>query len=190
MVRRVALQTHGRWPVIGAVGLLPVSAAALARPTLRPLAALLWHQTEEWVWPGAFLPWINREVLGSDDDEFPIDRQIGFTINVVFGWGLSLVSAAGPRAATAATALYVTHLGNAALHVSWAMRHRRYDPGVVTSIVTLTPTAVVGLRAVRRDGRVPRGARTIGVVVGVLFSTSLVPLLKRRMRAHGRTSSS
>jgi hypothetical protein len=179
----MSLDTHGRWPVVGAAGLLPVSAAAVTRPSLRPLAALLWHQTEEWVWPGWFLPWINREVLGSDEDEFPIDRVLGFTINVVFGWGLSLATAAGPRATTPTTALYVSHLGNAALHVSWAIRNRRYDPGVVTAIATLLPTAVAGLRGVARDTRVPHRALNAGVIGGVLLSTGLVPMLKLRMRA-------
>jgi hypothetical protein len=88
----VELNTHGRWPLVGAAGLVPATAAAVTRAGLRPLAALLWHQTEEWVWPGSFLPWINREVLGSDEDELPIDRRIGLIINVVFGWGLSIAS--------------------------------------------------------------------------------------------------
>src|SRR5437764_15415942 len=119
------IETHGRWPVVGAISLLPVTAAATRQEGLQPLAALLWHQTEEWVWPGAFLPWINRQVLGSDEDEFPIDRRLGFIINVAFGWGLSLGSLAGPPLAGATTALYVSHLGNVALHVSWAARHGR-----------------------------------------------------------------
>src|ERR1700733_10858231 len=111
--------------------------AASRRPGLRPLAALLAHQTEEWVWPGAFLPWINREVLGSDEDEFPIDRDLGFAINVLFGWGLSTASIAGPPTAAPTALLYVSHLGNAGLHLSWAARHRRYDPGSITALATL-----------------------------------------------------
>ena len=185
----MSLETHGRWPVVGAAGLLPVSAAAVKRPILRPLAALLWHQTEEWVWPGSFLPWINREVLGSDEDEFPIDRLLGFAINVVFGWGLSLMTAAGPSAAIPSTALYVSHLGNTALHVSWAIRNRRYDPGVVTAVATLVPTAIAGLRGVARDDRVTHRAQNAGVIGGVLFSTGLVPMLKLRVRGRRRSRS-
>lgn len=36
----MSLETHGRWPVVGGAGLLPVSAAAAKRLALRPLAAL------------------------------------------------------------------------------------------------------------------------------------------------------
>jgi Protein of unknown function with HXXEE motif len=181
----VELETHGRWPLVGGVGLLPVTAAAARQPGLRPLAALLWHQTEEWVWPGAFLPWINRDVLGSSDDEFPIDRRLGFIINVVLGWGLSLGSLAGRRVASLTTALYVSHLGNAALHVSWAARHRRYDPGSVTAVLTLTPVAVSGLSRLVGDPAVPTFALRAGVAGGMAVSAGLVPALKSRLRRRG-----
>jgi hypothetical protein len=149
---------------------------------LRPLAALLWHQTEEWVWPGAFLPWINREVLGSDQDEFPIDRPLGFIINVVFGWGGSVATMAGPRGAAPAAVLYVTHLGNLGLHLSWAVRHRRYDPGCVTAVATLAPVAVSGLRGLAADPEVSRRTLRLGVAGGLALSLALVSSVKLRLR--------
>ncbi|MGH2832647.1 MAG: HXXEE domain-containing protein [Solirubrobacteraceae bacterium] len=178
----MSLETHGRWPLAGALGLIPISVAALKRPVLRPLAALLWHQTEEWVWPGSFLPWINREVLGSDVDEFPIDRRIGLILNVMFGWGFSLTPLAGARATAPAALLYTTHLGNSALHVSWAVRHRRYDPGTITSVTTLAPVAIIGLRALTNDPQVSRRALRAGVLGGLVMSATLVPALKWRIR--------
>jgi hypothetical protein len=172
--------THGRWPHVAAAALFPVAAAAFKRPALRPLAALLLHQTEEWVWPGGFLPWINREVLGSDQDEFPLNPRDGLVINVVFGWGASLATAAGPRAAAPAAFLYVSHLGNAGLHLSWAVKHRRYDPGAVTAVVTLLPTAIVGLKRLHRDPEVSRRDMAAGAAAGLAASALLPPLLKRR----------
>ncbi|HEY4095430.1 MAG TPA: HXXEE domain-containing protein [Baekduia sp.] len=178
----MTLETHGRWPLVAAAAAVPVMAAAVRRPVLRPLAALLWHQTEEWVWPGGFLPWINREVIGSDDDEFPLDRRLGLVINVGFGWGASLATAAGPRAAAPAALLYASHVGNIGLHVSWAIRHRRYDPGTVTALLTLTPVAVTGLRRLHRDPAVSRRALRAGILAGAVMSAGLPPLLKRRRR--------
>lgn len=175
-------ETHGRWPLLGAAGLMPVSVAAISRPRLRPLAALLWHQTEEWVWPGAFLPWINREVLGSGQDEFPLDRRLGLVINVVFGWGLSVASAAGPAAAAPAALLYTTHLGNAGLHLGWAARHRRYDPGCVTAAAALAPVAITGLCQLWRDPAASRRSLGRGLAAGLALSAALVPLLKLRGR--------
>lgn len=181
------LETHGRWPIVGAASVLPVSVAAIASPPARPLAALLWHQTEEWVWPGSFLPWINRDVLGSGEDEFPIDRRLGFLINVVLGWGLSVATMAGVPAASPAALLYVSHLGNAGLHVSWAIRHRRYDPGTVTAVATLTPVAIAGLRGLALEPSVSRRSLYAGIVAGVALSAGLVPMLKWRLR-RGRAS--
>ena len=149
---------------------------------MRPLAALLWHQTEEWVWPGSFLPWINREVLGSDEDEFPIDRRLGFAINVLFGWGVSLAAACGPRGAAPAAMLYTSNLSNLGLHVSWAARHRRYNPGTVISVAPLAPVAITGLRALAADPKVSPRAVRLGVVGGVAMSAALVPALKWRGR--------
>jgi hypothetical protein len=178
----MALETHGKWPLVGAAALGPVTAFAVSEPRLRPLAALLWHQTEEWVWPGGFLPWINREVLGGDEDEFPIDRRAGFAINVVFGWGLSAAAMAGSRAPAPAAALYVSHLGNAGLHVGWAARNRKHDPGLITAVVTLAPVAVIGLRELLRDESVSRRQVTAGAVAGAIIAGAMAPVMKLRLR--------
>jgi hypothetical protein len=180
----VMVETHGRWPLVAAGAAVPVTAIAIGRREWRPLAALLWHQTEEWVWPGSFLPWINREVIGSGDDEFPIDRRLGFIINVLFGWGFSIASAGGAPAAAPAALLYVSHIGNAGLHLSWAIRHRRYDPGCVTAAAALVPVAISGLRRLADDPAVSRRSFRAGIAGGAALSALLLPLMKRR--AHHR----
>ena len=182
MPERLRDRTHGRWPILGAAALMPVSAAAVRRPALRPLAGLLWHQTEEWVWPGSFLSWINREVIGSGEDEFPLDRRLGFVINVVFGWGASAATMGGPAAAAPAALLYTSHLGNAGLHVAWALRHRQYDPGTVTAVVILVPLAVGGLRRLAADPAVSRRALRAGSGGGVAVSLGLMASMKWRLR--------
>jgi Protein of unknown function with HXXEE motif len=181
-VSGVKRETHGRWPLVAAGAVAPVTAAAVRRAELRPLAALLMHQTEEWVWPGGFLPWMNREVLNSGEDAFPLDPRLGLVINVGLGWGTSLATMAGPRATAPAAFLYVSHLGNVALHVQWAVRHRRYDPGLLTALSTLTPTAVIGLRALLADPDVSRVAVAAGAAAGAASSVLLPRLLKRRSR--------
>ena len=175
------MQTHGRWPLVGAVAVAPVTALAVKRSELRPLAGLLRHQTEDWVWPGGFLPWINREVIGSGQDEFPLDRRLGFAINVVFGWGLSIASVAGAATAAPSTLLYVSDLGNTWLHISWAIRHRRYDPGSVTAVATLAPVGIMGLRRLANDHAVSRRTMGAGIAAGLALSVGLQPLMRRRL---------
>jgi hypothetical protein len=132
--------------------------------------------------PGSFLPWINRSVLGSEQDEFPIDRRLGFIINVILGWGGSLAAMKPSVAAAPVTALYVSHFGNTALHVSWAVRHRRYDPGVVTAVAALAPVATVGMRQLKADPLVSTRAIRLGLAQGLALSAGLIPALKLRLR--------
>lgn len=180
------VETHGRWPLVAVAALGPATFAAARQPRMRPLAALLWHQSEEWVWPGGFLPWINHEVLGSADAEFPIDRSLGFAINVLFGWGLSAVAADPERHPTSTAILCVSHLGNVGLHASWAARHRRYDPGLITAFATLMPVALAGLWRLHADPAVPARSVPLGIVGGVAISAGLVPALKYRLRRCAR----
>ena len=175
-------ESHGRWPLLGAVALAPVVAGSIREPRLVPMAALLAHQTEEWVWPGGFLPWINREVLGGDEDEFPIDRRAGFIINVGFGWLLSLTALAGAKAAAPQAMLYTSHIGNAGLHLGWAVRHRRYDPGLASAAVALLPVGVFGLKRLAADPEVKRSRLAGGIAAGVAFAAGMAPFFKFRLR--------
>ena len=123
--------------------------------------------------PGSTGRWI-----GSEEDEFPINRRLGFLINVVFGWELSIETVGGASAAARAALLYVSHLGNTSLHLSWAVRHRRYDPGCVTAVATLVPVAISGLRRLASDPAVARRSLRVGVAGGTALSAGLVPLMK------------
>jgi hypothetical protein len=173
---------HGRWPLAAAVGAAPVAIASVREPKLRPLAVLLAHQTEEWVWPGGFLPWINREVLGGLDDELPLDRRAGLIINVGFGWVLSLSILGGPRFAAPQAMLYASHVGNAGLHLGWAIGHRRYDPGLITGALGLLPVAVIGLKGLINDPEVDRRRLGAGIAAGAVFAAGMAPFFKRRLR--------
>lgn len=153
----------------------------MREPAARPAAALLFHQTEEWVWPGGFLPWINREVMGSDDDEFPIDRRLGFLINVGFGWGLTVLAAASTSPGPA-TALNVSHIGNAALHVGWGIRHRSLDPGIVSAVTALLPVGVLGISRAVRDPEADRRSIAVGAVAGLVIAAGMMPAMKLRLR--------
>ena len=159
----------------------------MREPAARPAAALLFHQTEEWVWPGGFLPWINRDVMGSDDDEFPIDRRLGFLINVGFGWGLTALAAAGTSPGPA-TALNVSHIGNAVLHVGWGLKHRRYDPGLVSAVTALLPVGAIGIARALRNPEVSRGSIAAGAAAGLVIAAGMMPSMKLRLHRRRATA--
>ena len=138
-----------------------------------------WHQTEEWVWPGGFLPWVNRDVLDSDRDEFPITRRLGFAINVGGGWALAAAAGVGGRRTPAlAAAVYAMLAANAVFHVAESARVRRYTPGLVTAVGLLGPVSAAGLAAIARQAG-PRSA-ALGAGIGVGASAAALGAIRRR----------
>lgn len=181
-------RTHGHWPW-AAAGLAPLATALAWSERERlaaddawvywlPLPALLWHQTEEWFVPGGFLPWFNREVLGSDEDEFPITRALGLRINVGLGWGGAIAAGlAGPRVPGLAAWVHAMNLGNVAVHVGAAVRERRWNPGLVSATAVFAP---LGIAALGRLGCTRQVA--LGVGAGAAVSALAFTGLRRRAR--------
>jgi Protein of unknown function with HXXEE motif len=175
-------RTHGRWPWLAAAGAVPATlAAARSNDALlwAPLPVYFWHQTEEWVWPGGFLPWVNHEVLGSDRDEFPLTRRLGFAINVGGGWAVAVAAGArGMRSPALVAAVHAMLAANAVFHVAQSARVRRYTPGLVTAAGLLSPISVAGLTAIaRRAG--PR-AVGLGAAIGLGASAAALGAIRRR----------
>jgi uncharacterized protein with HXXEE motif len=205
-VRRLTDRTHGRWPLVAAAAAIPATGALVTRREKlaredgavgwllwAALPAFFWHQTEEWVWPGGFLPWFNREVAGGGEDEFPITRAGGFAINVGFGWGLAVASGAlGMRAPTLGATVFASDLANAAMHLGLAARRRRRNPGTVTSALVFVPLGVAGLRAIARHPRGGRRPVAVGLALGALSGAGTFAVMRRRVagrRAGARAGS-
>jgi hypothetical protein len=146
------------------------------------LPILVSHQSEEWVWPGGFLPFCNVRLLGSDRPDWPLTERDGFRVNVIGGW---LSAVAGlvlwRRTPVIAAGVLCIEAGNALMHVSTAARERRYNPGVVTATLLLGPHAATGARWLARSGRVSRRQVGLASVAGAAFAA--LPLaMKVRMR--------
>jgi hypothetical protein len=187
-------RTHGRWPWLAAALAGPATATAIAqRERLRddgswvewlPLVALFWHQTEEWVWPGGFLPWINRDVLGSQEDEFPITRPLGLAINTGLGWGVGV--AAGVSRDPGLSALQLaTMAGNVGLHASQAARTGTRNPGLVTAVALFAPLTAAAFPALIR--RAPESRRRVAAfaALGAVLSVAMPAVLRLRLKSFG-----
>jgi Protein of unknown function with HXXEE motif len=175
-------RTHGRWPWLAAAGAVPATlAVARAQDPLlwAPLPAYFWHQSEEWVWPGGFLPWCNREVLGSDEDEYPITRRLGCAINTGGGWGLAALATLRGSPGLGA-AVYAMLAANAAFHVRESARVRGYRPGLVTAVALLAPVGVGGLAATAR--RAGAGRVALGAGLGLAASALQIMALRRKLQ--------
>jgi hypothetical protein len=167
---------HGRWPKVAAVA-APLSSAALYSQRERlgasgrwrwaAMPVLLWHQVEEWVWPGGFIEWLNRDVLGSSSDLAPLTPARAAFVNVRLGWGMSLAtSILGDRLPAVAIFACASNAANAALHLGWAARHRRWDPGAATALLLLLPWSAIGLRERLGPNGAPPAQQMLGLAAG------------------------
>ncbi len=184
--------SHGQWPKLAAVG-APLSSAAwlAARDRMTDEQRWLWaampillcHQFEEWVWPDGFMEWLNEDIFGSSEAQVPLDARTGFVVNVGFGWGVSLAASAfGERVEALPITVAISNVGNAFLHLGWAARHRRWDPGAATAALLMLPWSVAGLRRRLGPGAAPAGQQVAGVLAGVVSAAGLMATLRRRMR--------
>ena len=123
------------------------------------------HQTEEWVWPGGFLPFCNTRLLGSAPagKPRPLTERDGFHVNVTGGW-LSAVAglALWRRTPAVAAGVLLMEASNVLMHAGMAVRERCYNPGVVTATLLMGPHAAAGARWLARSGRVPRSQGLVG----------------------------
>lgn len=185
-------KTHGRWPWVAAVGAPPATVALYENrrrirtvgqaATWGALPLLLWHQTEEWVLPAGFLPWFNRSLWASGEDEFPLTPEVAFRVNVLAGWGVSLSAAARiNRAPWLASAVLASHVANGVLHVGAALSQRRYNPGLATA-PAMGAVGAIGTASLIKDHS--DGLRaTLGAVAGLAFSAALPLGMRRRIGA-------
>ena len=188
----MTLETHGRWPW-GAAGLVVPTwaAAAVRRGELLEdglwvaglaLPILVSHQTEEWVWPGGFLPFCNQRLLGSDRPDWPLTERDGFHVNVTVGWASAVAGLALWRLTpVAAAAVLWIEAGNVLMHTGVAIRERRYNPGVATAALLMAPHVAGGGRRLARSQRVSRSEGLVAAAVGIAFA-GLPLAMKARMR--------
>jgi Protein of unknown function with HXXEE motif len=191
-------ETHGRWPWVAAGLVVPTwSLAAARRSELREdglwvaglaLPILVSHQSEEWIWPGGFLPFCNTRLLGSDRPDWPLTERDGFHVNVTAGW-LSAVAglALWRRTPVVAAGVLWMEAGNVLMHTAMAMRERRYNPGVVTATVLMVPHAAAGTRWLAHSRRVSHRQGLLASAVGGTFA-GLPLAMKMRMRRASRLS--
>lgn len=193
----MAVETHGRWPLISAALVGPAWGAALARRdalqrddawvAMLALPILVAHQTEEWVRPGGFLPFCNERLLGSDRPTWPLTERDGFHVNVTLGWSTAIAAAAlWRRSAMPAAVVLWMEAGNTALHAGMAVRERRYNPGVVTGVALMGVHAAASARALRHSGRLGRRGATAAFALGIAIDVGLPVTMKRRMRRAAR----
>jgi hypothetical protein len=147
-----------------------------------PLAAVLLHIVEEFVWPGGFAAW--------DRAYRPAFRT---SITTRFHWwinGLLLLLAVSVGidahtyfGAALWLALAALLAWNAVFHLVGTWRTRRYSPGLVTSVGLYLPLAIWGYPHFVRSGTVTLGTAVASAIGGSsyqLWGTAIHRIRSRR----------
>ena len=104
------------------------------------LPALMLHQFEEYVFPGGFLSWFNREIFHSERDNFPFSPKAALIVNILLGWtGYALVGYIGLKQVWFVMPMMGFLFVNAWFHIVHSVSSTRYSPGTFTAVLVLLP---------------------------------------------------
>ncbi len=148
------------------------------------------HEFEEYILPGGFLDYFNRNMMKSNRGDYPLTQIGSFWINI------PLVYIAMPLSGLLAHFLgiewglwtaYFSAL-NAFAHVVMFFKFgRKYNPGLVVSILLNIPVGVYTIWYFLNNHLVSCSVNSISIIVGILAQASmmiygfgyLVPKMKR-----------
>jgi hypothetical protein len=139
------------------------------------------HEFEEHVFPGKFREFINREVFHSQDDNAPLTRAGVFWINILAIWvlfpiGAILAQNVSPKFGVL---LPIFGLFNASLHIITLFIKRKYNPGLVISVLLNYPTGLYTLYVLAQAGFINTISLSAALIVTIAAHALIVILVAR-----------
>ncbi len=141
------------------------------------LPALMLHQFEEYVFPGGFLSWMNKDVFGSESDTTPLSPRAAFVINVILGW--PLYAAVGfvnlEQMWFVMPAMGILFV-NAWFHITLSLSSGRYSPGTFSSIMITLPLTLYSFYYYVMTWEIGFRLLFIAIVTGLIFHMLMLTL--------------
>lgn len=101
------------------------------------ITILMFHQFEEYVYPGGFQDFFNRYLFKK---RLHLTYAGILTVNVIFGWTFYITAAlVYKKMIWFSTASVFITLANAIAHIVTAIRFRKYSPGLLTGLFLFVP---------------------------------------------------
>ncbi len=129
----------------------------------------LFHQFEEYVLPGGFVEFFNKNVLGSPKGNFPLDKKASFWINIpiiFIGFPLSAILAGYVDISIGIWTAYFS-IVNALSHVGMFFKSR-YNPGLLVSIFLNIPVGIYTIYYFASHQIISFKVQWLGLLIGVL----------------------
>lgn len=150
------------------------------------LVIYMLHQIEEHLWPGGFRQFANAYVFKSGNDDWPVDKGGVALVNIGIVWLPIAAAALAPHALRWIGLVWIGGtLINALIHIVTLVRLRRYNPGLVTSIVLFLPFTFWALAHDHAQGALSGGQIALLLLLGLALHVPVaalfvVPFLRRR----------
>lgn len=142
------------------------------------------HEFEEHVWPGGFRQFINREVFHSKQEDSPLSNPAVFWINILAIWVLFPLGAILAQNVSPEFGLLLPIFGlfNATLHIIMFLVKRKYNPGLVISVLINYPTGIYTLYILKQNGFMPTMAWITALLVTILAHALIVDYVIRHRK--------
>lgn len=173
------------WSTIGGIiGLMIVLIVFLEQGVWYSLDHLVWlhlslmmfHQFEEYSFPGHFTEFYNTNLAGKNPiTKFPLTKQGVLLVNIALAWSFYLLGAIiGTSFIWFTIGLALITLINGIMHIFMYFRLKRYNPGFITSIIFFVPFGIYLLKIISQTD-VNAFSWILGALVGIV-GVRLIPL--------------
>lgn len=140
-------------------------------------AILLLHQFEEYSFPGKFKEFYNTNLLNKNSiTKYPLNDQGILLVNVIFAWTFYLIAAImGAKTIYLTIGLAGVTLLNGLMHTMMFFKLKKYNPGLLTSLLLFIPFGVFLLRHIYQLGIADIKSWVMGLAI-FMVGTALIPL--------------
>lgn len=147
------------------------------------------HQFEEYVYPGGFKEELNKILVrGERSREILTDRMV-LIINVGFIWILTPVLIVLGTISIIFPVILMTIVAfNGFIHIISSIRFRRYNPGLLVSVIGNIPLGLYVLIGLGLNAIASGIELFIGILIGVILHLGLLIILRVRSRKYNSTS--
>ena len=153
-----------------------------------PIPILALHEWEEFVFPGGFLEWFNRDICRSPDSRFPFTSQLATINHMPLMLLYPLLAALGTRWPWIGLSGLYGLLADCTFHVSGIGVSKRYSPGTVTALLLYVPLAFSATHYFVGAGEVPLAGLLASAFLGVIVFNLFLFLPPHLLaKSHART---
>ena len=135
------------------------------------------HEFEEYILPGGFLKFFNHHMMKSGEDKYPLTEVGSFWINiplVYFAMPFSALIAHFFGIKFGLWTAYFSFLNAFAHIVMFFMFGRKYNPGVVVSVLLNIPFAIYTIYYFLANHLVSNTTNILSIIVGILAQASMM----------------